>query len=69
MPVDDVGVVDSSGYVSDVCDASDVGDIVSFAGIAARGYVNGRGPTRSVGRDEVGTCSDGANPNLPYHLC
>ena len=33
-------------------------------GVAARGLVNGRGPRRSRGRDVVGTCSDGTEPNL-----
>ena len=33
---------------------------------AARGIVSGRDPTRSVGRDEVGTCSDEANSNQLY---
>ena len=37
---------------------------------AARGIVSGRDPTRSVGRDEVGTCSDEANSNqLCCFLC
>ena len=37
---------------------------------AARGIVSGRDPTRSVGRDEVGTCSDEANSNQLYcFLC
>ena len=31
------------------------GNRVSLDGVAARGLVNGRGPTRSVGRDGVGT--------------
>ena len=35
-------------------------------GVAARGLVNGRGPLRRSGRDEVGTCSDGTKPNLVY---
>ena len=34
-------------------------------GVAARGLVNGRGPRRSRGRDEVGTCSDGTRPDSP----
>lgn len=36
-------------------------------GVAARGLMSGRGPTRSVGKDEVGTCSDEAKPNLLCH--
>ena len=36
-------------------------------GVAARGLMSGMGPTRSVGRDEVGTCSDEAKPNLLCH--
>ena len=35
-------------------------------GVAARGLVNGRGPLRRSGRNEVGTRSDGTNPNLVY---
>ena len=35
-------------------------------GVAARGLMSGRGPSLSDGRDVVGTCSDGAKPNLPY---
>ena len=42
------------------------GGRVSLDGVAARGLVNGRDPRRSRGRDEVGTCSDGTKPNLPY---
>ena len=38
-------------------------------GMATLGRVRGRGPTRSVGRDEVGTCSDGTKTNLPYRHC
>ena len=45
------------------------GGRVSLDGVAARGLVNGRGPRRSRGRDEVGTCSDGTKPNLPYRHC
>ena len=36
--------------------------------MATLGHVRGRGPTRSVGRDGVGTCSDGANPIRLYHI-
>ena len=45
------------------------GGRVSLDGVAARGLVNGRDPARSVGRDGVGTCSDGTKPNLPYRHC
>ena len=55
-----MGIIDGSG------DVSDVGDMVSFAGMATLGHIRGRGPTRSVGRDEVGTCSDEAARNLLY---
>ena len=40
--------------------------MVSLDGVATLGRVRGRGPRRSRGRDEVGTCSDGTGPNLPY---
>ena len=33
---------------------------ISLDGMATLGHVRGR--------DVVGTCSDGAKPNLPYHL-
>jgi hypothetical protein len=39
---------------------------VSLDGMATLGPVRGRGPRQGRGRDEVGTCSDGTNPNLPY---
>ena len=43
-------------YLAYVCYRySDCGDRVSLDGVAARGLVNGRDPTHSVGRDEVGT--------------
>ena len=38
---------------------------VSLDGVAARGLVNGRGPRRSRGRDEVGTCSDEPSQTYP----
>ena len=37
---------------------------VSLDGVVTRDHVSGRGPRRSRGRDEVGTCSDGTKPNL-----
>ena len=37
--------------------------------VGDRDLVNGRGPRRSRGRDGVGTCSDGTNPNLFYRHC
>ena len=40
------------------------GSRVSLDGVVTRDHVSGRGPTRSVGRDGVGTCSDGTKPNL-----
>ena len=39
---------------------------VGLAGVATLGHIRGRGPPQSGGRDEVGTCSDVARPNLPY---
>ena len=36
------------------------GSRLAFAGMATLGLVRGRGPRRSRGRDEVGTCSDEA---------
>ena len=43
------------------------GSRVSLDGVVTRDHVSGRDPTRSVGRDGVGTCSDGTKPNLPYY--
>ena len=37
----------------------------SLDGVAARGLVSGRGPRRSRGRDEVGTCSDKPSQTSP----
>ena len=45
------------------------GGRVSLDGVAARGLVNGRGPRRSRGRDEVGTRSDETKPDLPCRHC
>ena len=45
------------------CRGTPVG-VGKFGWHATLGIVRGRGPTRSVGRDEVGTCSDGTKPNL-----
>ena len=41
------------------------GGMCKFEGVAARGLVNGRGPRRSRGRDEVGTCSDEPTQTYP----
>ena len=40
------------------------GSRVSLDGMATLGHVRGRDPTRSVGRDEVGTSSDGTISKL-----
>ncbi len=39
--------------------------MASLDGVATRGLVNGRGPRRSRGRDEVGTCSDEPDQTHP----
>ena len=42
-------------------------DRVCLVGMAARGHCEREGPIACDGRDEVGTCSDEAKPNLPYY--
>ena len=42
-------------------------DRVGLVGMAARGHCEREGPIACDGRDEVGTCSDEAKPNLPYY--
>ena len=42
-------------------------DRVGLVGMAARGHCEREGPIACDGRDEVGTSSDEAKPNLPYY--